>query len=308
MPSQRSITLFEFQARFPDDDACERFLIDLRWPSGFRCPRCQHSGGLRLAGRWVWQCRTPGCQRQTSATAGTILHRTQIPLRVWFWAAYLVTVQKPGISALQLQRQLGLRRVETAWILLHRLRRAMVSSQRTKLSGTVEIDETWIGAKQEGLRGSRQLKGRKAALVLVAVEQRGKGTGRARMALIPDFKATTIAAFVTANIEPGSTIVSDGLTSFRVVSRLGYTHRRGVQGRVTRGSVKVTPLADRAMGNLKQWLLGTHHGVRRSHLQSYLDEFVFRHNRRGNSAAAFATLLTNGIAAAPHSWRTIVGG
>src|SRR5438128_4474628 len=129
------------------------------------------------------------CRHQVSLTAGTVLHRTKIPLTHWFWAAYLMTTDKRGVSALLLQRQLGLSCYETAWMMLHKLRRAMVNAAREPLHREVEVDETWVGGEQAGLRGSRQLKGRRAALVLVAVEKRGKASGRVRMRVIPDFKA-----------------------------------------------------------------------------------------------------------------------
>jgi hypothetical protein len=153
-----------------------------------------------------------GCRHQVSLTAGTILHNTKTPLTVWFWAAYLMTTDKRGISALLLQRQLALERYETAWMMLHKFRRAMINLAREPLRGEVEVDETWVGGTQAGLRGSRQLsgsrqlKGRKAALVLVAVEKRG----RARMAVIPDFKSTTLIAFLKQNVEAGSTVYTDG--------------------------------------------------------------------------------------------------
>jgi len=133
-----------------------------------------------------WQCAA--CRLEVSLTAGTILDNTKTPLTVWFWAAYLMTTDKRGVSALLLQRQFALRWYETAWMMLHKLRRAMVNLEREPLRGEVEVDETWVGGTQAGLRGSRQLKGRKAALVLVAVEKGGRATGRARMAVIPDFK------------------------------------------------------------------------------------------------------------------------
>src|SRR5439155_26768658 len=151
-----------------------------------------------------WKC--VACRHQVSLTAGTILHNTKTPLTLWFWAAYLMTTDKRGVSALLLQRQLGIRCYETAWMMLHKLRRAMVNLAREPLHGEVEIDDTWIGGAQAGLRGSRQLKGRKAALVLVAVEKRGSATGRARMAVIPDFKGATLLAFLKQNVAPGSTV------------------------------------------------------------------------------------------------------
>ena len=128
-----------------------------------------------------WRC--VACRYPVSLTAGTVLHNTKLPLTVWFWAAYLMTTDTRGISALLLQRQLGLRRYETAWMLRHKLRRAMVNVVREPLHGEVEIDDTWGGGPQPGLRGSRQLKGRKAAIVLVAAEKRGRGSGRIRMAM-----------------------------------------------------------------------------------------------------------------------------
>ena len=219
-----------------------------------------------------------------------------MPLTVWFWAAYLMTTDKRGISALLLQRQFALRRYETAWMMLHKFRRAMVNLEREPLRGQVEVDETWIGGNQAGLRGSRQLKGRKAALVLVAVEKRGRATGRARMALIPDFKSTT---------RP------DGLKSFAGLHEAGFEHVARPQPLridMRKGAKSVLPLADRAIGNLQEWLIGTHHGVSRDQLQVYLDEFVFRHNRRRQPMAAFQTLLGLGTGRKPTSYERIRGG
>jgi transposase-like protein len=231
-----------------------------------------------------------------------VLHNTKTPLTLWFWAAYLMTTDTRGISALLLQRQLGLRRYETAWIMLHKLRRAMVNAAREPLHGEVEIDDTWIGGPQAGLRGSRQLKGRRAALVLVAVEKRGKGSGRVRMAVVPDFKTTTFKAFIKQNVTPGTTIHTDGLKSFSGLEESGYQHIARIQPlrtELAKGAKSAVPLADRAIGNLQQWLIGTYHGVSRAQLQVYLDEFVFRHNRRRLPMAAFQTLLGLGTGCAP---------
>jgi transposase-like protein len=202
---------------------------------------------------------------------------------VWFWAAYLITTDKRGLSALLLQRQLGLRRYETAWMMLHKLRRAMVNAAREPLHGEVEIDDTWIGAEQTGLRGSRQLKDRKAALVLAAVEKRGKGSGRIRMEVIHDLTGATMNNFVIRNIAPGSTIYTDGWAGFAGLEKIGFKHvarTQPLRTELRKGVLSVAPLADRAIGNLQQWIVGTHHGVSGRHLQVYLDEFVFRHNLR----------------------------
>ena len=167
-------SLREFQAKFASEEACQQYLAACRWPDGFVCARCGNRRAYELVKVKRWQCT--GCRHQVSLTAGTILHNTKTPLTVWFWAAYLMTTDRRGVSALLLQRQLALRRYETAWMMLHKFRRAMVNVSREPLRGEVEVDDTWVGGPQAGLRGSRQLKGRKAALVLVAVEKRGRGT------------------------------------------------------------------------------------------------------------------------------------
>jgi transposase-like protein len=219
-----------------------------------------------------------------------------------------MTTDKRGVSALLLQYQLGLRRYETAWMMLHKLRRAMVNFAREPLRGEVEIDETWVGGTQAGIRGSRQLKGRRAALVLVAVEKRGKASGRLRMAVIPDFTAHTINSFLIKNVTAGATLYTDGLKSFTGLEALGFKHVPRIQplrSELRKGAKSVVPLADRAIGNLQQWLVGTHHGVSRGQLQVYLDEFVFRHNRRRQPMAAFQTLLGLGTLHHPTPYERI---
>ena len=148
-------TLREFQSMFATEEACQKYLAQCRWPEGFVCPRCENRSSYEIAKARRWQCTR--CRYQVSLTAGTILHNTKTPLTVWFWAAYLMTTDKRGVSALLLQRQLGLRRYETAWIMLHKLRQAMVNLTREPLRGEVEVDDTWIGGIQAGSRGSRQL-------------------------------------------------------------------------------------------------------------------------------------------------------
>jgi transposase-like protein len=219
-----------------------------------------------------------------------------------------MSTDKRGVSALLLQRQLGLRRYETAWMMLHKFRRAMVNIARVPLRGEVEVDDTWIGGTQAGLRGSRQLKGRKAALVLVAVEKRGRATGRARMAVIPDFKNTTLIAFLKQNVASGTTVYTDGLKTFTGLREAGFKHvtrSQPLRSELRKGAKSVVPLADRAIGNLQQWLIGTYHGVSRDQLPIYLDEFVFRHNRRKLPMAAFQTLLGLGSSRKPSSYKQI---
>jgi transposase-like protein len=298
----------EFQRQFGSEEACQDYLAACRWPDGFVCPRCKHTRAYRMSEHRRWQC--VACRYQVSLTAGTILHNTKTPLTVWFWATYLTVTDKRGMSALLLQRQLGLRRYETAWMLLHKLRRAMGNTAREPRHGEVEIDDTWIGGPQAGLLGSRQLKGRRAALVLVGVEKRGTTSSRVRMAVIPDFKATTVTGFVQQHVAPGSTIYTDGLKSFTGLPVAGYKHvarTQPLRGELRKGARSVVPLADRAIGNLQQWLVATHHGVSRAQLQVYLDEFAFRHNRRQTPPAAFQTLLGLGTRRAPTPYDRIRG-
>jgi transposase-like protein len=298
----------EFQRQFATEEACQDYLASCRWPEGFTCPRCAHTRAYCLIAQRRWQCAA--CRYQVSLTAGTILHRTKTPLTVWFWAAYLCVTDKRGISALLLQRQLGLRRYETAWMLLHKLRRAMVNGGREPLRGDVEIDDTWVGGPQPGLRGSRQLKGRRAAIVLVAVEKRGEASNRIRMAVVRDFKQTTMLGFVTQHVASGSTVYTDGLKGFEGLQAAGVTHvarPQPLRSALRRGTPSVVPLADRAIGNLQQWLVGTYHGVSKAQLQVYLDEFVFRHNRRRQPMAAFQTVLGLGTGRAPTPYRRIRG-
>lgn len=311
-PGDYPRTLAEFYRRFPDDEACLRYLVETRWPDGFRCPRCGADRAYFLADRRRWECGA--CGRQTSATAGTVLHRSHLPLTAWFAAAFLMTSHTPGISALQLQRFLGLSGYKSAWTLLHKLRRAMVNPDRTKLTGEVEVNETWIGGRQAGLKGGRQRRDRKALLVAIAVERREKRLSpgkpvpkyrhylaRLRLEVVPDGGGATLGGFIARNVEPGATIISDAWPGYVGLAATGYTHLSFSEAAMRRAGEEpdAVPGAHRIASNLKTWLRGTHHGVGADHLDHYLNEFVFRHNRRFYPMAGFATLLGLGTILAP---------
>lgn len=231
------------------------------------------------------------------------MHRTRTPLRLWFWAAYLVATHHPGISAKQLQRQLGLRRYETAWLMLQKLRRAMVAPEREPLRGEVEVDEFFLGGYEEGLRGSRQ-RGKKA-LCGVAVEVRGQGSGRLRLATLADAAKPTLTAFVKTTTAPGAIVRTDGWKGYNGLAEAGYGHRPHSQRAAAPGEEPYLPRAHRAISNLKAWMHGTHRGVGDPHLQTYLDEYVFRHNRRRTPMAAFQTLLGLGASREPSTYDQI---
>jgi len=254
--------------------------------------------------RHLWECAD--CHLQTSVTAGTVMHRTRTPLRLWFWAAWLVATHTPGISAVQLQRQLGISRYETAWLILQKLRRAMVAPERKPLRGEVEVDETLVGGYHEGRRGGRRRDGTKT-LVGVIVEVRGEGSGRLRLKVLPDAGQKTLTAWVKASVEPGAIVHTDGWSGYGKLASAGFDHRPRPQRRDHPDAQKLLPRAHRAVSDLKTWLQGTHRGISPGHLQVYLDEFVFRHNRRGTPMAAFQTLLGLGALHAPSTYRQIAG-
>ncbi len=290
-------TLMEFRERFSDEDTCFEYLAKSRWPEGFTCPRCGMHEFWIKSRRHVYECKA--CGRQTSATAGTILHRSHVPIREWFWAAYLVTTHTPGFSAKQLQRQIRCK-YKTAWFMLHRLRRAMVNETRSQLGGFVEADETIIGGPVKGKRGRAVTDFTTKTLVFGAVEVISytdkNGTyreraGRIRLATTLNADEKSIEQFLEQNVEKGSSIKTDGWRGYSNTALSKYKHDKTPGMRASH--------IHRAFGNLKTWLNGTHHGVDPKYLQSYLDEFVFRFNRRKTPMAAFQTLL--GLASARNS-------
>jgi transposase-like protein len=296
-------SIVDFQQRFPDDAACLDYLAASRWPEGFRCPACGNQRAWVLERRHLWECSE--CHHQASVTAGTVMHGTHTPLRLWFWAAYLVATHTPGISAVQLQRQLGISRYETAWLILQKLRRAMVAPEREPLRDEVEVDETLVGGRREGRHVARR-HGEKA-LVGVIVEVRGPGSGRLRLEVLPDASGDTLTPWVGALVAPGAIVHTDGWKGYKGLAGAGYDHRPRLQRRDHPDAQKLLPRAHRATSNLKTWLQATHRGVSPGHLQVYLDEFVFRHNRRRTPMAAFQTLLGLGALHTATTYHEITG-
>lgn len=278
-------TVMEFQRRFSTDAAVFKYMIESRWPEGFVCPRCGGREAYWIETRALLQCKR--CSYQASLTAGTVLHRSKMPLRAWFYAAWLVTTQTPGMSAVQFARQLGIKNYETAFTMLHKLRAAMVKEGREPLREVVEVDETYVGGKKAG-PGGRGARGK--AIVAGAVEVRGDYAGRVRLRVIPNVSGSTLVGFVQANVEPGSAVKTDGWEGYNGLRKAGYRHFPVVEGTPERAS-KILPHIHRVFSNLKSWLIGTHHGVSIQHLQAYLNEFTFRFNRRKTPMAAFQTVL-----------------
>ena len=286
----RSLT--EFEQRFGDEDACAEYLAATRWPDGFVCPGCGSSKAWRLESKaWTYECA--GCGRQTSVTAGTIMHHSKLPLTTWFWAAYVMATQPNGISALQLQRELSLGSYKTAWLLCAKLRRAMAAPGRSLLSGLIEADQTDIAHRDKNdptTGGGRGHHGK--ILVAGAVEVQDLRLGCIRLGIVPDDSAASLHAFLAASLAPSATAPTSG--------EAGYSGGSGINDdpRVIGASDadKAVPRVHRILSDLKVWGLSVYHGLRRRHFQSYLDEFVYRFNRRRDRHAAFPALL--GFAAA----------
>ncbi len=294
----------DFVAWFPDDVRCVAYLERLRWGNGFACPRCgcqaawQRGDGLR---------RCSDCRHTTSVTAGTIFHLTRTPLATWFAAVWYVTNQKNGVSALSLQRILGID-YRTAWTWLHKLRRAMVRPGRDQLSGTIEVDETYVGGPEQGVSG-RETKTK--SIVVVAAEENGRGIGRIRLRRVQDVSAASLIPFVEEAIRPGARVHTDGWPGYDGLRAKGYEHKVTNIKRSQKLAHELMPRVHRVAALLKRWILGTHQGsVSDKHLEYYLDEYTFRFNRRRSRARGllFYRLLQQAVHADPSPYATIVGG
>lgn len=297
-------TLAEFEERFPDEDACRVYLKQVRWPTGFSCRHCQNGKGWEV-GKGKWEC--VGCGRQTVITGGTIFQDSHQPLRTWFRAMWYVTSSKTGASALGLQRVLGLRSYQTAWTILHKLRRAMVRPDRLRLKGRVEVDETFWGSPEEKAYG-RGAKDK--TLIAIACEEDGEGTGRIRMGRIPNASGISLKHFVTKSVEPGSVVHTDGWEGYGDWLTPGYVHEVTIlKGKKKDAATELLPRVHRVASLLKRWLMGTHQGaVSREHLDYYLDEFTFRFNRRTSHSRGllFYRLLEQAAIAEAVTYKTMV--
>lgn len=276
--------LIAFCQMFPSDKECFDYLFKIRWPKDFCCPRCSTNGGYAIVSRKTVQCSNPVCRRQTSVTAGTVLHRSKQSLHIWFWGAYLLTNLTPSISAKQFQRQLGFKRYETAFCMLHKLRSALVAPGRDKLHGEIEVDEGYIGGKEEGCIGRGAMK---KQIVVGAVEvlrwvdpetdEKRVRCGRVRLQVIKNVTGCTLKKFIKANAEKGATIITDGWRGYSSLNKTGYNHKVQLKANEEDALQKF----HRVFSNLKTWLKGTFHGgTQAKHLQAYLNEFTFRFNRR----------------------------
>jgi transposase-like protein len=303
-------TWSEFLDWFSSDEACMAYLERLRWPHGFACASCGSMTPPYRASRTRLMCKN--CQHQGTVTAGTIFDKTRTPLRVWLAAAWYLTNQKQGVSALGLQRVLGLGSYQTAWTMLHRFRRAMVRPDRDRLKGLVEVDEAYLAItdRQQPISAvGRKSKTSKVLIVLAVEILQPKGFGRIRLRRIANDSKECVLPFVQSAVEPGSRVRTDGSAAYRPLRELGYDHERTVTlGAVAPAHVTM-PGVHRVAALLKRWILGTHHGsVQPEHLDAYLDEFVFRFNRRSSASGGmlFYRLLQQAVVTHPVTYADII--
>jgi len=298
--------MMDFADIFPTEEACLEYLTLMRWPAGYACLRCGSKDASKI-NSGHWRCRE--CRYRGSVIFGTLFQDTHKPLRLWFQAMWYVVNQKNGVSALGLQKALGLGSYHTAWEWLHKLRRAMVRPGRDRLSGVVEMDETFIGGERSGKRG-RGAEGK--TLVLIAAEEVPGGIGRIRLAPIADATGGTLKEATLQMVEPGSTIRTDGWDGYNLLTKHGYRHQPTTHHNAESGDA--TPLAHRVASLLKRWWLGTHQGaISPEHLPYYLDEFTFRFNRRTSRSRGklFYRLVQQALQIEPvtaKSLTTISGG
>jgi hypothetical protein len=292
----------EFLTFFPDEPACVRYLEHLSWPDGFVCSRCNRTGEPWRGSRRRLMCRS--CGHETTVTAGTLFQGTRTPLRQWLAAVWHVTTADQGVSARRLQRALGLGSYETAWTILHRLRRAMVRSGRPRLEGVAEVGRTLLAARlargapaHTGDRGRR----RPRTVVAIAVEDRGSEPGRVRMQRLASTSDQHLVRFVAWAVEPRTVVRVEGLRDAATLAKLDwppgasappFVHLREVERQLTR------------------WLLGTHQGAVSSELLDwYLDEFTFRFNRRSarHRGLLFYRLVEEALVTPPQPYDAVVG-
>lgn len=305
-----------FCDKYHDEATCIEALSALRWPDGFTCDKCHGTKAYHLAARpRIFECA--GCGHQHSITAGTVFHKTRTDLRKWFLAAYLISHDKRGVSALMVSRELGIR-YETAWLMCHKLRHALTDdSPDFKLESFVEIDEAFYGGrKQKGNRDRAQTANK--AMVVCAVEKvstagtknkgiNGKGfiAGGARIAVIPNATAEQLGGFIRENVKPGAWIVSDRFKGYKGLDE--YRHIPVVQGAGANAGVNM-PIIHKLFSNIKTWLNGTYHGVSTKHLPRYLREWSYRFNRRSRVGELESFLLRRAVGKFTITYDQLVAG
>src|ERR687884_819999 len=307
LPDDLPQDFLEFNTRFGTDEQCREYLFRARWPDGFRCGGCGHGEAYTLRTRLVYEC--VACRKQHSLLAGTLFEQTKTGLARWFLAIYLVTSSKGGIAAAELQRQMGFGNYQTAWSWLHKLRKAMVRPDREPLAGRVEADETYVGGPRPGKRGRGAAGKTPVAGAVEAGQAEGRRLGRLRLAVVPDASAASLEGFLGAAVATPAAVATDGWGGYARPPAPGYAHEPVGPGAAGTDAARRLPGIHLVFGLAKRWLLGTHHGaVSKKHLPAYLDEDVFRFNRRTAKRVShgFARLVEQAVRTRPTTYRAIV--
>lgn len=301
-------TFNQFIQRFATEEACIDYVEAVRWRNGFVCPKCGVIGSYWRMGNGLRRC--VACRARTSATAGTVFDKTRYPLQTWFHVMWHIVGQKNGVSALGLQREIGLGSYQTAWVWMHKMRRAMVNPNRSMIGGpnkTVEVDETFVGGVRSATRGGRSPLGK--AVVGIAVDAR---PGRVRLERLPNSEKDTLTEFVLSNVERGSIVHTDAWRGYNDIGRYNFHHVLTNHSSEDALDAHVSmPHAHRVASLLKRWLLGTHQGgMSREQLDYYLDEFTFRFNRRGSKSRGllFYRLVEGAVATPPKPYKDLKAG
>ena len=292
----------EFNNMFKTEQNCVDYLESIRWPQGFECPVC---GSIRYWKKSNKRFECIDCHKETTVTNGTIFHKSTKPLHIWFHAIWWIVAQKNGVSAKGLMKILGFGSYKTSWIWLHKFRRLMIMSGRTKLKGVVEVDEVFIGGKKSGKRG-RGAEGK--SIIAVAVEVKGEKTGRVRLAKIQDASSKSLIGFIENNIEKSSIVITDEWPSYNKLSSMEYTHKTE-KATIDDDKEEILPNVNKIASLLKRWLLGTHQSyLNKNKLGYYLDEYVFRYNRRLSTSRGllFLRLIEQAVKTKPVTYNEII--
>ena len=285
-----ALSLLDFQSRFPNEEACWEYLVKMRWPAGFRCPNCKKETKSCLkAKRKIYKCYE--CSHECSVTAGTIFHKSRLPLRKWFWAIFLIATSKKGVSMLYLQRQLSIKSYRAAWLMGHKIRRAMIQrDDMYQLSGTVETDEIHIGAKQT-FKNRREFGPNKTPF-LIAVQEWKSGSPRfvSFQELESIFEEHVLPA-IENKITKGSTLKTDGAGRYIKSVEAGYTVEQVIAQKNPELAHEHLKWVNTLTSNLKRFLISTYHGVGPRYRKAYLAEFAYRFNRRYWPYESFDRLL-----------------
>ena len=303
--SYTEMDLITFQRMFSTEEACRERLFKLRWPEGFRCPRCGGQEAYRIENRTLFQCVE--CRHQTSLTARTIMHRTRTPLVKWFWAIFLVSSDKRGLSALALSRKIGIG-LKCAWTMLHKIRKAMEARDAGyQLAGLIQVDDAFFkGGVSKG--GDKRGRGSSKVPVIVMAAVKNEAVTFARMQVVDGVDGDGIKSVLAEHIAPGQTVLSDGFPAYNAVKDIGLLHVKEIvypkQGAPRYDVLKWVNIL---VSNAKAFILGTYHGVQKKHLQRYLDEFCYRFNRRFWPGQAFDRLLLACSRSSPMTYAELRG-